>query len=245
MQKIVNELINYSIEKVDTYRFRDATWLIFTEETRWVVELTDSGTLWFNYKFFDEILRYVSVSPRDNPEYITEWARDYFFRPLNEYQTFDSDAIHRENKAVSVVQRGVKKTEERGKNHGDEFEWHTRAVIGKGVKKADGLDSECKFNVRNVMNNGVKKSMPNIIMHSEQKDRKYYDFRCTANSTDIWRIIEEGIKETKEHHFEEWEFIGHIVEDGIKNTYPDMNPNDYDWSDEFKADKVIEDGEKV
>lgn len=163
MQKIVNELINNSIKGVDTYRFRDATWLIFTKDTRWVVELTDEGTLWFNYKFFDEILRYVSLNPKDDSEYVTGWAKEYFLKPLKKLQTFDSSAIHRENKAVSVVQRGVKKTEERGKNHGDEFEWHTRAVIGKGVK----------------------------------------------------------------------------------NTYPDMNPNDYDWSDQFKTDKVILDGKKV
>lgn len=219
MQKIINELINNSIKGVDTYRFKDATWLIITEETRWVVELTDSGTLWFNYKFFDEILRYVSVSPRDGSEYITEWAKGYFFRQLNEYQTFDSSAIHRENTAVSVVQRGV--------------------------KKVGGLNSDSKFNVRNVKNFGIKKSMPNIIMHGEEMNQRLFDHRCSANNTDIWMIVDNGIKETKEHHFEEWEYVGHIVGDGIKNTYPDMNPNQYNWSDEFKADKVIQDGEKI
>jgi hypothetical protein len=46
---------------------------------------------------------------------------------------------------------------------------------------------------------------------------------CGGNITDIWRIIEEG----------------------VKNTYPDKNGIDYDWSDEFKTDKVIENGVKV
>ena len=63
MQSIVNELINNSLKGVDTYRWKDATWLIFSEEFKWVIELTDGGTLWFNYKFFDNVLRYVSLDP--------------------------------------------------------------------------------------------------------------------------------------------------------------------------------------
>ena len=201
MQNIVNELINNSLKGVDTYRWKDATWLIFSEEFKWVIELTDGGTLWFNYKFFDNVLRYVSLDPNEGSKYITGWAESHFLRSNNGWKVFHSDAIHRENKAVTIVNRGVKKTEGRGKNHGDEFEWHTRAVV----------------------DNGIKEAMPNIIMHGENKDRLLFDHRCNGNNTEIWMI----------------------VEDGIKNTYPDMNPNDYDWSDEFKADKVIEYGVKV
>jgi len=46
---------------------------------------------------------------------------------------------------------------------------------------------------------------------------------CSGNVTEIWRIVEEG----------------------IKNTYPDMIPDDYNWQDEFEADKVIERGVKI
>ena len=98
-----------------------------------------------------------------------------FFRKNNGWKVFDSNAIHRENKAVTVVNRGV------------------------------------------------KESMPNIIMHGENKDRLLFDHRCNGNNTEIWMI----------------------VEDGIKNTYPDMIPGDYNWQKEFDADKVIEYGVKV
>lgn len=222
MQKIIDELINNSLKGVDTYRWRDATWLIFSEEYRWVIELTDGGTLWFNYKFFDNVLRYVSLDPNEGSKYITGWAEGYFFRKNDGWKVLDSDAIHRENKAVTIVNRGVKKTEERGKNHGDEFEWHTRAVV----------------------DNGVKFAKPNVVFHGINNTSMSY-VPCSGNVTDIWMIVEEGVKETKGHHFEEWEYVGHIVNEGIKNTYPDMNPNDYDWSDEFKADKVISNGEKI
>jgi hypothetical protein len=200
MQKIINELINNSLKGVDTYRWHDSTWLIFSEEFRWVIELTDGGTLWFNYKFFDNVLRYVSLNPNEGSKYITAWAESHFFRKNDGWKVFDSDAIHRLNKTVTVVNRGVKKTEGRGKNHGDEFEWHTRAVV----------------------DNGIKDVKPNVVFHGVNKSSMSY-VPCSGNVTDIWMIVDEG----------------------IKNTYPDMNPNDYDWSDEFKADNVIQGGIKV
>ena len=74
MKKIIDELINNSIEGVDVYRYKNATWLIFTDETRWVVELTDEGTLWYNYKFFNDVFKYVSMEcGRESNDYITGW----------------------------------------------------------------------------------------------------------------------------------------------------------------------------
>ena len=201
MQNIVNELINDSLKGVDTYRWKDSTWLIFSEEYRWVIELTDVGTLWFNYKFFDNVLRYVSLDPNEGSKYITGWAESYFFRKNDGWKVFDSDAIYRENKAVSIVNRGVKKTEERGKNHGNEFEWNTRVVVNKGIKETD----------------------TNLIITDDGLNSKLYNFKCSANTTDIWRIVEEG----------------------IKNTYPDMIPGVYSWQNEFDTEKVIFNGRKI
>ena len=236
MQNIVNELINNSLKGVDTYRWRDATWLIFSEEHRWVIELTDGGTLWFNYKFFDNVLRYVSLDPNEGSKYITGWAESHFFRKNNGWKVFDSDAIHRENKAVTIVNRGVKKTEGRGKNHGDEFEWHTRAVV----------------------DNGIKDVKPNVVFHGVNKSSMSY-VPCSGNVTDIWMIVEEGIKNVVPSkatsksgiHFDDLMCNGNttdvslIVEQGIKNTYPDMIPGDYNWQDEFDGEKVVSDGQKV
>lgn len=243
MQKVINELINNSLKGVDTYQWKDSTWLIFSEEHRWVIELTDGGTLWFNYKFFDNVLRYVSLNPTEGSKYITGWAESRFFRKNNGWKVFDSDAIHRENKVVTIVNRGVKKTEERGKNHGDEFEWYTRAVVGKGVKKVQGLNSDGNFNVRNVMNHGIKDVKPNVVFHGVNKSSMSY-VNCGGNVTDIWMIVDEGIRQT---HIGSPMFhqVKDVVNDGIKNTYPDMIPGDYNWSDEFNSSKVIKDGKKI
>jgi hypothetical protein len=81
MQKIVNKLITSSIKDVDVYRWKNATWLIFTDETRWVVEMTDEGTLWYNYKFFKDIFKYVSITVGTEMDgYIIQWANEYFFK---------------------------------------------------------------------------------------------------------------------------------------------------------------------
>jgi len=201
MQKIVNKLITSSIKGVDVYRWKNATWLIFTDETRWVVELTDEGTLWYNHSFFNDVFKYVSMKcGKESEDHITQWANDYFYK-------------------------GIEKTEERGKNNGNEFEWHTRAVIGKGVKEVNDSSSiHRKMRAENLVGRIIRDVKPNLVdvLFEEQK-RCYYDPTCHANNIMITNIIEEG----------------------IKNTYPDMIPGDYNWQDEFDADKVIEYGVKL
>jgi hypothetical protein len=318
MQKIVNELITSSLKGVDVYRWRDATWLIFTNETRWVVELTDEGTLWYNYKFFKDVFKYVSINVGTEMDgYIIQWANDFFYK----------DCAHRSapyprdkdrTKTSNVIENGIKDTQGRGKNHGDEFEWHTRAVIDNGVKEIlnstmlepkpefiedviyqgvkeinDSSSIHRKMRAENLVPKIIKDVKPNrVTVHNEKMDRFYYDPNCRANKTEIWRIVEEvkpnieyskqtgvyhpdcvanhvkiekvveeGVKEIKPStwttkrgiHISDLMCNGNttdiniIVNNGIKNIYPDQISGDqgYNWSNEFKADNVIQGGIKV
>jgi len=202
MKKIIDKLINHSIKGVDVYRYKDATWLIFTDETRWVVELTDNGTLWYNYNFFNDIFKYVSLEcGAESNDYIIGWANDYFFKNIKKARD-DGDGewvadtvinegvknigmgVPGERVANIVINEGVMEAKERGKNYGNEFEWHIRAVINHGIKE-------------------IKANM----------------------------LIDP--------------YVVNVIEDGIKNIYPDKIPHDYDWSDEFDANKVIDGGVKV
>jgi hypothetical protein len=316
MQKIVNELINSSIRRVDVYRWKDATWLIFTDETRWVVELTDEGTLWYNYKFFKDVFKYVSINVGTEMDgYIIQWANDFFYKDC----AHRSAAYPRDKdrtKTSNVIENGIKETQQRGKDHGDEFEWYTRAVINKsvkeisqssrvesnsevigevidkGIKEVNNSESiHRKMRAENLVPRIIKDVKPNrVIVHNEKMDRFYYDPNCRANKTEIWRIveevkpnieyskqtgvyhpdcvanhvkiekvIEEGVKEIKPSiwttkrgiHIDDLMCSGNttdissIVKSGVKNIYPDMDPEVYDWSDEFKADNVIQGGIKV
>ena len=227
MKKIIDKLINHSIKGVDVYRYKNATWLIFSDETRWVVELTDEGTLWYNYKFFNDIFKYVSMTVgKEMEDYVIQWANDFFYK----------DCAHRSiaypmdkgrNETPKVLEGGIKKVEHHGKNHGDEFEWNTRVVIGKGVKEVyDSSATHRQMRAQNLMGRIVKDAKPNsVVVPAQGMDRFYYDPGCSANTTDIWMVVEEG----------------------IKNIYPDQNSGDdgYDWSDEFDANKVIDGGVKV
>jgi hypothetical protein len=271
--------------------------------------------------------------------YIIQWANDFFYKdcahrsaPIlrDKDRGKTSNVIENGIKNVNrtrdtggdyiekIVDGGIKDTQGRGKNPGDEFEWHTRAVIDngvkevlqssrvesnsevigevidKGIKKVNQSDSiHRQRRAENEMSRMIKEVKPNrVIVHNEKMDRFYYDPNCSANKTEIWRIVEEvkpnvvfhgidkksmsfvpcngnttdinhivkeGVKEIKPStlttkrgiHISDLMCNGNttdissIVKSGVKNIYPDKNPDDYDWSDEFKADKVIEGGIKV
>ena len=300
MKKIVNELINTSIKNVDVYRWKNATWLIFTNETRWVIELTDEGTLWYNYKFFKDLFKYVSITVGTEMDgYIIQWANDFFYKdcahrsaayPRDKDRTKIPNVIENGIKDVSrtrvtgedyiekIVDGGIKETQGRGKNHGDEFEWHTRAVIDNGIKEVNQSDSiHRQRRAENEMGRMIKEAKPNrVTVHGEKMDRFYYDPECNGNKTFMDEIIEGGVKEVKrslmysnsdvelivkkvkpniEYSQQSGVFhpdcvanhvkIEKVIEEGVKKIYPDMDPEVYDWSDEFKADIVIQGGMKV
>jgi hypothetical protein len=256
MQKIVNKLITSSIKGVDVYRWKNATWLIFTDETRWVVEMTDEGTLWYNYKFFKDIFKYVSITVGTEMDgYIIQWANEYFFK-VSTLRSIANNPEKDRSYTEKVLENGTKKTQERGKDHGNEFEWHTRAVINKGIKEVyDSSSTHRQMRAENLVGRIIRDVKPNIE-YSEQTG--VYDPDCNGNKTEIWRIVEEVKPNIVDVLFEQQircyhdptcnannTMITDIIEGGIKNTYPDMIPGDYNWQDEFDADKVIEGGVKL
>ena len=256
MQKIVNKLITSSIKDVDVYRWKNATWLIFTDETRWVVEMTDEGTLWYNYKFFKDIFKYVSITVGTEMDgYIIQWANEYFFK-VSTLRSIANNPEKDRSYTEKVLENGTKKTQERGKDHGNEFEWHTRAVINKGIKEVyDSSSTHRQMRAENLVGRIIRDVKPNIE-YSEQTG--VYDPDCNGNKTEIWRIVEEVKPNIVDVLFEQQircyhdptcnannTMITDIIEGGIKNIYPDMIPGDYNWQDEFDADKVIEGGVKL
>jgi len=230
MQKIVNKLITSSIKGVDVYRWKNATWLIFTDETRWVVELTDEGTLWYNYSFFNNVFKYVSMDLGQQTEkYIIGWANEHFFK-------------------VSAL-RSIA-------NNPDKDRCETEKVLENGIKEVNDSSSiHRQMRAENLVGRIIRDLKPNIE-YSEQTG--VYDPDCNGNKTEIWRIVEEVKPNIVDVLFEQQircyhdptcnannTMITDIIEGGIKNTYPDMIPGDYNWQDEFDADKVIEGGVKL
>jgi hypothetical protein len=237
MKKIIDELINSSISGVDVYRYKNATWLIFTDETRWVVELTDEGTLWYNYRFFNDVFKYVSMTVgKEMEDYVIQWANDYFYK--------------------NCAHRSIAYPRDKGRNE-------TPKVLENGIKEVyDSSSVHRQMRAQNVMNKIIEEVKPNrVTVHDEKMDRFYYDPGCSANTTDIWMVVEEGVKEIKPSiwttkrgiHISDLMCSGNttdissITKNGIKNIYADQYSGDdgYNWSNEFDADKVIEGGVKL
>ena len=196
MKKIIDKLISHSIVGADVYRYKDATWLILTDEKRWVVELTDEGTLWYNYNFFNNILRYVSLEcGGESKDYIIGWANDYFFKDIKKARMGIPRVVN------TVINEGVKNI-----GMGVPGERAADIVINEGVKEVRGDEEENKSKVIFVMDKGVKEIKANMLIDP---------------------------------------YVVNVIENGIKNIYPDKIPHDYDWSDEFDVNKVIDGGVKV
>jgi hypothetical protein len=258
--------------------------------------LTDEGTLWYNYKFFKDVFKYVSITVGTEMDgHIIQWANDFFYKDC----AHRSAAYPRDKdrtKTFKVLENGIKDTQGRGKNHGDEFEWHTRAVIDNGVKEINDSSSiHRKMRAENLVPRIIKDVKPNrVTITNEKMDRFYYDLNCRANNTEIFWIVEEGVKKVKPNieysqqsgvfhpdcvanhvkiekvveegvkeikpstwttkrgiHISDLMCNGNttdiniIVNNGIKNIYPDHNSGEYDWSGEFETGKVIEGGVKL
>ena len=257
MKKIIDELISSSIKGVDVYRYKNATWLIFTDETRWVVELTDEGTLWYNFTFFNNIFKYVSMEVGEQTEkYIIEWANDFFYK----------DCAHRSiayprdkgrNETPKVLKNGINQMRSILSYGTDKIE----KVVNSGVKEVnDSSSTHRQMRAQNLMGRIVKDAKPHrVVVPAQGMDRFYYDPGCSANTTDIWMVVEEGVKEIKPSiwttkrgiHISDLMCSGNttdissITKNGIKNIYPDHNSGEYDWSGEFETGKVIEGGVKL
>ena len=180
MKKIIDELINSSISGVDVYRYKDATWLIFTDEGRWVVELTDEGTLWYNYKFFNDVFKYVSMDfffmePKEYEGYITGWANDYFFNDVKEI--YDSLSYRVQNRAENLVGKIIK-----------EVKPNLVDVLFEEQKRCYH-DPTCNANTMDVsliVKNGIKNIYPDQISGDQG-----YNW---SNEFESDKVIECGVK---------------------------------------------------
>ena len=134
MDKVVNKLIDESVKGVDTYSHNGSTWLIFTESKQWVIELTESKTLWYNYNFFNGMFSYVSMDVVENEHYITKWVEDNVIGVKETHRCSQiSDRL-----LEDTIQNGVKEIYNykgfRPRNIGD--------IIENGVKETQPLPDQ-------------------------------------------------------------------------------------------------------
>ena len=106
-KKLLWLIFKENTEGCDIYHNSGSIWLIFTDEKRWVIELTKEGTLWYNYYFFKDCFRLLSLDVTKNQNYITEWVVE---KIQNEVKYTDGCQIGISTSIEDTIQNGVKET---------------------------------------------------------------------------------------------------------------------------------------
>lgn len=151
MENLIHKLIEQNIKGVDTYQHNGSTWLIFTNDKRWVIELTEDKTLWYNYTFFKSIFDFFSIDVVENQSYITKWVEDTLINGVKE--TLNTEFMPK-LMIDDAVQNGVKGIKNRGK-----FTFiHLDDIIQNGVKETKGTLRRTLLGVGDVIQNGVKET---------------------------------------------------------------------------------------
>jgi predicted peroxiredoxin len=238
MEKIINLLIKEFIEGVDTYTHNGSTWLIFTENKQWVIEITEEKTLWYNYNFFKEIFEYASMDVVENQHHITKWVENNIIKDAKE---IISDGFNVSQRLCEdVIENGVKHTE---------IGWHQYNniddAIENGVKET--ITSELRLNLtsENIIKNGVKRTLISPT-HTEYGDWLDGDERLDE-------IIKNGVKKTspldpsfsvrfidgdENNDWEKVPNINEVINNGIKETHDDV------YHHKGRIDGVIKNGVK-
>ena len=246
--EMVKELIDFNCDGVDTYNHNGSTWLIFTDQKKWVIELTKEKTLWYNYYFFTGVFKYLSLDVVENQHYITKWVEDTI---INSVKSTKGEYYKEIQKVEYTIQNGVRCTQatpfETRKGVEDTIQngvkytsWHEPLLLGtkvedtiqNGVKKtySDKIPHEYdwtdqfKEEIGDIIQNGVK--------HTEKSLQ--IDGSCVIED-----VIREGVKHTE---YGDWldgdERLDDIIDNGIKETHDDA------YHHTGRVDGVIKNGVK-
>jgi hypothetical protein len=213
MKDFVFKLIDQFTEGVDTYHNNGSMWLIFTDEKRWVIELTKEGTLWFNYFFFVDCFKYLSLDVVKNQNYITEWVESIIQNGV--IHTAVIRGVQTPN-VEDTIQNGVKHTEPGGYLGSIEIKGkivhqlespkqneEVEDVIENGVINTFGVDVDLNHLVEDTIQNGVKETKPEYL----------------EGDLAMEEVIQNGIKETIDQWNQNRPSVKDVVEKGVKLTY--------------------------
>lgn len=77
IDKFIEKVIGDAVSGSEIYRSKEHTWLIFKDKKEWVVSVSDGGYLWYNYSFFNNLFKYLSLDLMDNSVHIKNWVINY------------------------------------------------------------------------------------------------------------------------------------------------------------------------
>ena len=218
LNEVINKMINKAVVGCDKYVHNDSTWLIFTNDKKWVIELTKDCTLWYNYNFFKNLFKVLSLDVVENQHHITKWVEEIIINGVKE-------TIYRQMGVVPVVENtiinGVKHTE-----YGDWLDGDSRFddIIENGIKDTIPTFFDAKEAVEDTITNGVKHTCG----------------MAEGINDGVEDTIQNGIKETHDDVYHHKGRVGGVIKNGIKET----KLIDYSDNTEFIVNGVISRGIK-
>ena len=197
LNEVINKIINKAVVGCDKYVHNDSTWLIFTDNKKWIIELTKDSTLWYNYDFFKNLFKVLSLDVVENQHYITKWVEETIINGVK--NTIQS--ITQQRRIVEdTIKNGVKHTE-----YGDWLDGDERFddIIQNGVKHTVASDCLPSVFVEDTIQNGMK--------HTEKSLQ--IDGSCVVED-----VIQNGIKETHDDVYHHKGRVDDVIKNGIKET---------------------------
>jgi len=189
-KKVLFHLIDSKTKGVDTYHHNGSMWLIFTDQKKWVIELSKDGTLWYNHYFFKDCFKYLSLDVVENQHYITEWVED-------------------------IIQNGVRNTDSWVGKPFVSVEY----IIQNGIKETIDQWNQNRPSVKDVIEKGVKETTPSGYLGSiEMKGKIVHQFESPKQNNEVEDIIQNGVKETNPHYLMGDLTIEEVIQNGVKRT---------------------------
>jgi hypothetical protein len=227
MEKIINLLINNWTKGVDTYTHNGSTWLIFSESKQWVIELTKSKTLWYNYSFFKEVFSLTSMDVVDNQHYITKWVEDNL---INVPKCTEPVEHTRNTMTKDTIKYGVKKLVKDTILEKNITEGEVDDIIQDGVKETFNFDEKHALSYEQ----GVKKLVEDVIQDGV-KETNWFEGPMLSV---VDNVIDNGINHT-EIGWHQCNNVDDVIEKGVIETKGDASQNPMG-----KVTKVIKNGVK-
>jgi hypothetical protein len=223
--EMVKELIDFNCKGVDTYNHNGSTWLIFTDNKKWVIELTKEKTLWYNYYFFTGVFKYLSLDVVENQHYITKWVEDTiinsvkstkgeYYKEIQKVEYTIQNGVRCTQATPFETRKGVEDTIQNGVKH---TSWHEPLLLGTKVE--DTIQNGVKYT-------GDRQGNYNLVVED---------------------TIQNGVKKTKRsYEGSRKQRTKDTIENGVKKTYSDKIPHEYDWTDQFteEIEGIIQNGVK-
>ena len=216
MENLIHKYIEQNVKGVDTYQHDGSTWLIFTDDKKWVIELTKDGTLWYNYNFFNSIFIFFSLDVIENQHYITKWVEDTIQNGVRHTNGF---TCRTNNQVEDTIQNGVRYTVKGFLP----YYFRVEDTIQNGVRHTIKLKLRRQSSVEDTIQNGVRHTgssmltplseVGNVIQNKMKNTKVRYNWTVK----NVKNTIQNGVKRTC-NTLIDMESIEHTIQNGIKNT---------------------------